>query len=141
MAVIADCPGCVVGNHPEHVTQWGFRTESIIDGEFCHCPGDCRERSAANMAIWFPPLGTVLDSVPEMQSSPESASTNEHASDLADEREEFVYAHSWELTDALLGMGIEDADLHDGRALADFLFCAGWRKTTPTPDSFPKDRQ
>lgn len=125
MAVIADCPGCVVGDHQQHVTQWGFRAEGIIDGEFCHCSGDCKTRSAENMARWFPPVPAV----------PDPATEPEPVQDRADERDAFVEAHGYELTDVLLNIGIEDADAFDGRALADFLFCAGWRKTAPATDA------
>lgn len=62
---------------------------------------------------------------------------------MSDEREEFVSEHYAELVDALLSLGIEDADWHDGRGLADVLYCTGWRKIVSLPDdtitSLPDD--
>lgn len=45
MAIIADCPPCQMGAHDRHIEHWGTCPEGIIDGEFCHCPGDCAERN------------------------------------------------------------------------------------------------
>ena len=44
-----------------------------------------------------------------------------------DEREEFCGAGP-RAPEVLEQMGIEDADLHDGRMLADAVYCAGYRK-------------
>lgn len=50
----------------------------------------------------------------------------------ADAREGFLIDHYAELVDALQAIGFEDADWHDGRGLADVLYCNGWRKTPST---------
>lgn len=44
MASFSDCPGCMAGNHDRHVNHWGVRPEGVIDGDFCRCTGDCKER-------------------------------------------------------------------------------------------------
>ena len=45
--MIQDCPACVMGQHSGHVANWNMRGFGIIDGEVCHCAGDCKERSDA----------------------------------------------------------------------------------------------
>jgi hypothetical protein len=57
--IIIDCPACMVGEHSKHIEHWGTRPEGVIDGEFCHCTGDCKERLEARfqeMANLFAPV-------------------------------------------------------------------------------------
>lgn len=44
-----------------------------------------------------------------------------------DEREEFCDTLGPHLADAMESLGIEDVDWQDGRALADVVFCLGYR--------------
>lgn len=50
MAMFSDCPGCLSGDHSQHVHHWGKRPEGVIDGDFCSCSGDCAERAQAELA-------------------------------------------------------------------------------------------
>lgn len=43
------------------------------------------------------------------------------------DREIFCDELGIHLTDAMESMGIEDADMSDGRALADVVYCLGYR--------------
>lgn len=69
MAVFADCNACMFGDHSRHVEHWGKRPEGVIDGEFCHCTGDCAERSkAAFDRLWgaiFPTTARDNDTTDE----------------------------------------------------------------------------
>lgn len=53
MAMTSDCPACFSGDHDHHVEHWGVRPEGVIDGDFCHCTGDCAARSKANFEKWM----------------------------------------------------------------------------------------
>jgi hypothetical protein len=54
------CPGCMAGNHDEHVRDWNIRP-GLIGGSWCDCEGDpgCTERAQAAaerlLAHMFPP--------------------------------------------------------------------------------------
>ena len=58
--IIVDCPGCMAGDHTEHVEHWGVRPEGVIDGEFCHCAGDCAERSRAAFDEFFGNMADIM---------------------------------------------------------------------------------
>lgn len=60
-------------------------------------------------------------------SDPEPAVAAETLTE-ADERETFCQDLGPHLTDAMESMGIEDADMSDGRALADTVYCLGYRQ-------------
>lgn len=60
--MIADCPGCMAGNHEQHVEHWGTRPEGVIDGEFCYCKGDCAERARTAFDEFF---GNLVDTMTE----------------------------------------------------------------------------
>lgn len=46
MAFYTLCPGCLSGDHTQHVEHWGKRPEGVIDADICLCSGDCSERAA-----------------------------------------------------------------------------------------------
>jgi len=58
--MIADCPGCMAGNHERHVEHWGTRPEGIVDGEFCYCKGDCAERAQAAFDEFFGNMASIM---------------------------------------------------------------------------------
>lgn len=59
MATFSDCPGCLGGDHTRHVYHWGPRPEGIIDGDFCQCSGDCKERADRRYDEMFRPVEAV----------------------------------------------------------------------------------
>lgn len=54
---------------------------------------------------------------------------------MVSEREEFCEDLGAPLADAMDQIGIEDADMSDGRALADVVYCLGYRKPSPAADA------
>ena len=58
--MIADCPGCMAGDHDRHVEHWGVRPEGVIDGEFCYCKGDCAERAQAAFDKFFGNMADIF---------------------------------------------------------------------------------
>lgn len=58
--MIADCPGCMAGNHEQHVEHWGTRPEGVIDGDFCYCKGDCAERARAAFDEFFGNMAAIF---------------------------------------------------------------------------------
>ena len=55
----------------------------------------------------------------------------EPANEKPDDREAFCWELGLHLADAMESMGIEDADLSDGRLLADVVYCLGYRVIPP----------
>lgn len=64
-------------------------------------------------------------------------------SEDAGDRAAFCNELAPHLADALEQMGIEDADLFDGRMLADTIFCLGYRKVSGPglTEEIPDDRR
>lgn len=64
MALISDCPACLVGYHGDHDPTYGCKP-GLIGGMYCACTGDCLPRFTARVAELDRLLGQLPDQLPE----------------------------------------------------------------------------
>lgn len=81
--IIADCPGCQMGNHDDHVHHWGKRPPGVIDGEFCYCKGECVGRKSPFDFM----LDEALKRTPLTALSPDAQAEHARLTDPDRERE------------------------------------------------------